>query len=139
MTTMALDTTDPRADYPEDQQWVNQGPDRRLGGALGKRLALEQRLRSFRETIPPRRELERLDDGTLIEVATAPNGKVHTSIARPTRNGRWNTERYGYRWDPNWGDERTKGYNPRPDLPPGGYIWDVVIKWNQKVPHIEVH
>ena len=133
---MALDTTDPRADYPPDQRFVNQGSDRRIGGETGKYLALQQRLRSFKCATPPTKQRERLGDGTLIEVATAPNGKVHTSIARPLRNGRWNTQRYGYRFDQSWGDERTKGYNPRPEIV-GGYIWDVVIKMNSTKPFIE--
>lgn len=124
-----IDTTDPRADYPPDQRFVNQGKDRRIGGELGKQLALEQRLRSFKSATPPTRVLERRPGGVLREVATAPDGKEHISIAIPLPNGRWNTYRRGYRYDANWGDERTKGYNPQPEII-GGYIYDYIIKLN---------
>lgn len=111
--------------------YVNPGDDRRLGGELGAQLAALQRDRSFRDPRPPVKIVEVQPDGTIIETATAPTGQTHTSIARPRGKGRWDTFRYGYRFDPNWGDANTVGVDPRPDLPPGGYIYDVVIKLNQ--------
>lgn len=124
-----IDTTDPRADYPKGQWYVNQGKDRRIGGELGKQLALEQRLRSFKCATPPKRILERRHGGVLRELSFAPDGQEHLAIAIPLPNGRWNTYRRGYRFDPNWGDERTKGYNPQPEIV-GGYIYDYIIKLN---------
>jgi hypothetical protein len=133
---MAIDTTDPRADYPEDQMYVNQGPDRRLGGPIGKQLALIQRLNSFKSAEPPLVSVETIDGGVLHEVQLWPGGQRHEAWAFPRPNGRWDTYRAGHRWDKHWGDSNTKGFNPQPEII-GGAIYDVVIKRNQKTPHID--
>src|SRR5688572_10660090 len=126
-----IDTTDPHADYPPDQRFVNQGTDERIPGEIGKFLALIQRLESFKSATPPIREVKHLSGGGLYEVATAPNGKQHLSYAFPTGNGRWMTFRFGYRYDANWGDANVKGYNPEPGVI-GGYIYDAVLKLRAK-------
>lgn len=131
-----MDTTDPRADYPPSQRFVNQGPDPRIPGALGAQLALIQRLHSFKSETPPARTVEHLPGGGLHELAVAPNGKEHHTYAFPAGD-RWSTFRFGYRYDANWGDEHVKGYNPQPEIV-GGYIYDVVIKLMAREPFIEV-
>jgi len=68
-------------------------------------------------------------------IATAPNGKPHISLATK-RGKRWLTVRFGWRYDANWGDEGTIGYNPDPDVR-GGYIFDGVIKLNAPSAFIE--
>lgn len=125
----ALDTTDPHAPYPPDRRFVNQGTDPRIPGELGERLALIQRLNSFKSATPPIVTVEELAGGVLHEVQTWPNGARHDAWAFPTPTGRWNTYRIGHRWDRYWGDERTKGYNPNPEII-GGAVYDVVIKLN---------
>jgi hypothetical protein len=122
-----------------DLGYVNPGDDRRVGGELGARMGGIQREMSFRDPRPPTKELRTLANGTLIETATAPTGQTHQSIAIPRGNGRWDTYRIGYRFDANWGDSNTVGVDPRPDLPPGGYIYDVVIKLDQAQTFIEGH
>lgn len=117
--------------------YVNPGTDRRLGGLLGRCLGRAQSQLSFKSSTPPRRVLERIGD-LLVETATAPNGRVHHTLAIPHwRPGRWITFRCGWRWDPNWGDARTIGHNPDPEIV-GGYIADVIIKLNAASPFIEV-
>src|SRR5262245_2804371 len=122
--------------YPDGRGYVNQGPDRRAGGALGQRLAKAQRDLSFKSPTSPRKTLERHGD-TLVEITTAPNGKQHIAIAIPRRNRRWDTFRFGWRYDANWGDENVQGFNPDPEIV-GGYIADVVIKLNSTSPFIEL-
>jgi hypothetical protein len=131
-----IDTTDPRADYPPDQRFVNQGPDRRIPGELGERLALLQRLSAFKSTEPPERDIAgSVDDGYLLEVAKSrPQDKPFIGVAFKVA-GRWQTFRLGWRWDPNWGDERVTGYNPDPHIV-GGYFFDAIIKLGQARPHI---
>jgi hypothetical protein len=137
---MSLDTTDPRANYPPQSRWVNQDPigDKRIGGEFGKRLALIQRLHASK-CDPPMRTVERLHDGGLHEVSTYPDGEKFHAYAWPKR-GKWDTIRFGYRFDGNWGDANTRahgGYNPEPDKI-GGRFPDVIIKLRQSKPHIEV-
>lgn len=134
---MARDTTDPRADYPDDQMYVNQGSDRRITGPLGRQLALLQRLNSFKSEVPPQISVEVLDGGVLHEVQLWPGGQRHDAWAFPRKNGKWDTYRIGHRWDRHWGDARTRGYNPQPEII-GGAIYDVVVKRNQASSHIEV-
>ena len=131
-----IDTTDPRADYPPDQQYVNQGPDRRLGGSLGKRLALIQRLNSSK-CDPPTRTVQQLEGGVLVEISTYPDGKQHTAYAVPYGQESWATVRVGYRYDANWGDANVKGYNPEPEKV-GGRIFDVVVKLRAREPFIDI-
>lgn len=118
--------------------YVNPGTDRRLGGALGKVLGRAQSALSFKSLSPPTRHVERYDHGILVECATAPNGKPHLSIAIPRGDGRWATIRAGWRYDQHWGDERTIGYNPHPEII-GGYIADVIVKLNAERTFIEEH
>jgi len=70
-----IDTTDPRADYPPDRMFVNQGTDRRIPGALGTQLALIQRLQSFKSAEPPQIRVEQWAGGALFETQTWPNGR----------------------------------------------------------------
>src|SRR5262245_49729458 len=112
--TVALDTTDPYAPYPPDQRFVNQGTDERIPGELGERLALIQRLRSFKSAEPPVVTVEELPGGVLHEVQAWPNGARHDAWAFPRPDGLWDTYRIGHRWDRFWGDENTRGYNPQP-------------------------
>lgn len=132
-----IDTTDPRADYPPDQRFVNQGTDRRIPGKLGAQLALIQRLHSSKVDGPPVYRVERLHDGGLHEIQTWPDGKDHHAFARPNRDGTWATIRFGYRYDANWGDANVKGYNPEPETV-GGRILDVAIKLRAKEQFIEI-
>lgn len=113
--------------------YVNAGTDRRIGGWIGRIAGWVQSSCSFKSPVPPTRTLKRRL-GIWIETATAPNGKTHLSFARK-RGDRWQTVRYGYRWDPNWGDAGTLGYNPHPEIV-GGYIYDGVIKLNAPISFI---
>lgn len=96
--------------------YVNPGPDRRLGGALGRVLGQAQSALSFKSATPPARMVEQLggDHGQaiLVETETAPNGRQHLTVAIPRGNGRWATFRFGWRFDPHWGDERTHRAQP---------------------------
>jgi len=132
-----IDTTDPRADYPPDQRFVNQGTDRRIPGKLGEQLALIQRLHSSKVDGPPAITVERLANGGLHEVQTWPDGKEHHAYAWPYGKGLWRTVRFGYRYDQHWGDANVKGYNPEPEKV-GGRILDVVIKLRAREPFIEI-
>jgi hypothetical protein len=114
--------------------YVNAGTDRRVGGALGRLAGRIQSEQSFKSATPPTRSLEQRN-GVYIEIATAPNGKPHISLAAK-RGSRWLTVRFGWRYDPNWGDEGTLGYNPDPEII-GGYIFDGVIKLNAPQSFIE--
>jgi hypothetical protein len=115
--------------------YVNAGTDRRVGGWLGKRAGALQSAQSFKNATPPTKVVTQIGEDIWMEVATAPNGKEHVSIAAK-RGKRWATVRYGYRFDPNWGDAGTIGYNPDPEIV-GGYIYDGVIKLNAPVSFIE--
>ena len=64
-------------------------------------------------------------------------GARHDAWAFPRPNGKWDTYRYGHRWDPNWGDAQVKGYNPQPEIV-GGAIYDVVVKRNSSQSFIQV-
>lgn len=136
-----IDTTDPKANYPSDQMYVNQGTDRRIQGSLGRRLALIQRLHSFKSEYPPERRVEQLEGGALFEIQRWPNGREHWAFAIPygimRRDVSWATFRVGWRYDANWGDANVKGYNPEPEIV-GGAILDVVIKLRAKAPFIEI-
>lgn len=118
--------------------YVNAGTDRRVGGPVGRLAGRIQSRLSFKSPIPPTRIVEEFD-GVWLETATAmlPRGataRQHVTIA--TRRGsRWFTIRAGWRYDANWGDAGTRGYNPNPEIV-GGYIFDVVFKLNAPVSFI---
>jgi hypothetical protein len=134
------DTTDPLAEYPADVRFVNQGPDRRIPGELGVRLARFQRVNAFKSADPPDRTVTGSEaDGYLWEESySRPGRKPFLGFAVKLWN-RWHTIRLGYRWDPNWGDAglRDGAYNPLPSVI-GGYFPDILLKFSQRVPHIEV-
>ena len=117
-----------------DLGYVNAGTDRRVGGTLGRLAGRLQSSASFKSATPPTKQLEK-HGSAYIEIATAPNGKPHISVAIQ-RGSRWLTVRFGWRFDPNWGDEGTLGYNPNPEIV-GGYIFDGVIKLNAPQSFIE--
>ena len=108
-----------------DLGYVNAGSDRRVGGELGRLAGRIQTALSFKSAEPPTKQLEQHGD-VWVEIATAPNGRQHFSLAVPYR-GRWATLRIGWRYDANWGDEGTLGFNPEPEIV-GGYIFDGVLK-----------
>lgn len=105
--------------------YVNAGTDRRIGGTIGRLAGRVQSAFSFKDATPPTRVVEE-KDGIFIEIATAPNGRPHISVAI-RRGQRWATVRFGWRYDANWGDEGTLGHNPDPSVI-GGYIFDGVVK-----------
>ena len=114
--------------------YVNAGTDRRIGGVIGRLAGRVQTALSFKSSTPPTKVVEQ-HGAVWIETATAPNGRQHLSIATK-RGARWATVRLGWRWDPNWGDEGTLGYNPEPDII-GGYIFDGILKLNAPISFIE--
>jgi hypothetical protein len=120
-----------------DLGYVNPGTDRRIGGELGKLLGRTQSQLSFKSDTPPTKHVERIGN-VLVETATAPNGRVHYALAVPRSGGRFATLRFGWRWDGNWGDERTIGFNPSPEIV-GGYIADGILKWNATQTFIDGH
>ncbi len=108
--------------------YVNQGTDKRVGGAVGKVAASTQRALSFRSTSEPKVAKLPLPKGGHIALAWPP----FFSMFVPTGNGRYASVRFGWRWDANWGD----GNNPT-EMPvehPGGYIADVIVKG--KIDHV---
>ena len=117
-----------------DLGYVNAGTDPRVGGTLGRIAGRLQSALSFKSDTPPVRSVKRVL-GVWVETATAPNGKQHVTLATK-RGDRWATVRYGYRFDPNWGNSDTLGYNPHPEIV-GGYIYDGVVKLNAPVSFIE--
>ena len=116
--------------------YVNAGTDGRMGGSLGRAMGRTQSALSFKSDVPPVKVVEHLEGGVLFETATAPNGRQHYSLAIPRGNGRWATFRFGWRFDPNWGDEHVIGYNPNPEIV-GGYIADGIVKTNATQTFIE--
>lgn len=108
-----------------DLGYVNAGSDPRIGGALGRAAGRLQSDASFKDATPPTKQLEQYGPA-YVEIATAPNGKPHISVAIK-RGQRWMTARLGWRFDPNWGDSGTLGHNPNPEIV-GGYIFDGVLK-----------
>ena len=117
-----------------DLGYVNAGSDRRIGGSLGRLAGRIQSAYSFKDATPPTRVVEERD-GIYIETATAPNGRPHLAVAI-RRGQRWATVRFGWRFDPNWGDAGTLGYNPNPEII-GGYIFDGVVKLDAPISFIE--
>lgn len=109
-----------------DLNYVNAGTDRRIGGPIGKIAGRIQSAYSFKSPTPPTRTLEERN-GVYVEIATAPNGKPHISVAFKYGRRWWFTIRAGWRYDANWGDEGTLGFNPQPEIR-GGYIFDLVPK-----------
>lgn len=97
--------------------YVNRGPDPRVDGTIGKIAGGIQRKLSFQSPEPPKTT-------TLgpVQLSWPP----HVSIFVPRGGGHYWSLRFGWRWDPNWGD----GNNPNePQIEkPGGYIADVVYK-----------
>jgi len=118
-----------------DLGYVNAGTDRRVGGSLGKMAGQIQSGLSFKSTTKPIKRVERLSS-IWIETAEAPNGRQHISIAVRRDRTHWLTVRFGWRYDGNWGDSGTVGYNPNPEII-GGYIFDAVIKLNAPISFIE--
>lgn len=114
--------------------YVNAGTDRRVGGALGRLAGRLQSSASFKSDTPPVRVVEE-HGPAFVEIATAPNGKPHISVAI-RRGSRWLTVRFGWRYDKHWGNSDTLGYNPDPEIV-GGYIFDGVIKLNAPISFIE--
>lgn len=108
-----------------DLGYVNAGTDPRVGGTLGRIAGWLQSSLSFKSAVPPVRNVRRFF-GLWIETATAPNGRPHYSLALK-RGDRWATVRLGWRYDANWGDAGTLGYNPQPDIV-GGFVFDGVVK-----------
>lgn len=103
--------------------YVNQGPDKRAGGAIGEVLAATQRALSYRSPSPSTVLAKiPLSDGGHIAIAWPPFLSIFVSKG----NGRYQSFRAGWRYDANWGD----GNHPTEPAhdPPGGYIADVIIK-----------
>ena len=116
---------------------VNVGPDARLPWPLGTILGRFQQQRAFKSSTPPYKVVTgSLDAGVLTERSySIPGFKPFYGWAKRRPDGRWDTFRMGYRWDPNWGDANVQGYNPDPEIV-GGYFPDVISKRGQAVPHI---
>ena len=101
--------------------YVNQGPDRRIGGLIGRWLARTQRALSFHSTTPPFSLVWRWG-------VYPQRWKIGVEFSRPwllpfvlvflPRDGyleaRWWSFRAGWRWDANWGR--------------GGYVADIIVK-----------
>lgn len=108
--------------------YVNAGTDRRYGGVIGRLAGRVQTAWSFKSNTPPNRRVEERG-GVWIETANHPDtGRPHISVA-VKRGKRWATLRFGWHFDPNWGDAGTLGHNPQPEIV-GGYIFDAVLKLN---------
>lgn len=123
-----------RGQEAADLGYVNAGTDRRYGGAIGKIAGRIQSSLSFKSSTPPVKKLEKFGD-VWVETASAPNDRQHVSLATK-RGKRWFTLRFGWRYDANWGDEGTLGFNPNPEIV-GGYIFDAVIKLNAPISFID--
>lgn len=128
-------TKDPQksaeAGYP------NPGTDLRIVGDFGRALARIQQSGSFKSSTPPvLGAVERFGRDVYLQTATAPNGQRHVTWAARQPNGKWTVVRVGPRYDPNWGDENSIGWDPDRSIR-GGYIWDIVIKFNQDRSHID--
>src|SRR5262245_5599308 len=95
--------------------YVNPGDDRRVAGELGAVFGGIQHDLSFKRAERPNKTVKRYGS-TVVETAIWPDGKQHMSIAFYRGEGLWATIRFGYRVDENWGDERTIGYNPYPEV-----------------------
>jgi len=108
--------------------YVNQGPDRRAGGALGRVLAWVQRASAFKTGREPRFVIVRGCGGS--ELMLAVNRRYpapYLSLFIKRKTTPYLSLRIGWRYDRYWGDERTVGYNPQPDII-GGCFLDVILK-----------
>ena len=112
---------------PLKWRYVNQGPDKRVGGPVGKLLGGMQRAGMHYSTKDPK-------------VASAPIGSGHIAVAWPPffslfvprKDGKYFSLRFGWRRDVNVGD----GNNPNEPAhdPPGAYFPDVILK--PKIDHV---
>ena len=97
--------------------YVNQGPDRRIGGLVGIVLAWTQRALSFHSDTAPFSSIYRRD-GWKVGIEFSRPGLlpfVLVFIPRYASDGpRWWSFRAGWRFDENWGR--------------GGYIADLILK-----------
>lgn len=124
-----------RLTYTKDPQeaaslgYVNAGTDRRIAGELGRLLGSLQTQLSYKSTTLPERKVEEVGNVKVAYDTDPGTGKQHVSVAVPRPDGRWATIRFGWRYDPYWGDANVVGFNPQPEIV-GGYIFDVVIKLN---------
>jgi hypothetical protein len=109
--------------------YVNAGTDRRITGEVGKRAGQIQSASAYKSTTPPVKGPVQQFGSVYIQVSYDPDRpqNVRYAIAVRKGNGRWATLRVGYVYDPNWGDERTIGYNPNPEIV-GGYFLDIIPK-----------
>lgn len=88
--------------------YVNRGPDPRIGGPVGWLLAAVQTLLSFHSTTPPKVAMLSLRHGGHLAICWP----LFLSIFVWRGDGRWWSFRVGWRWDVNW----------------PGYIADVIVK-----------
>lgn len=108
--------------------YVNQGTDARAGGVLGHAMAWLQWRLSFHSTSRPRVWAPWRESGGPGHVALL--WPPFLSLALPKKDGSYATFRIGWRHDGNWGDESSpdREYFTSRGWPPGGYIFDVIVK-----------
>jgi len=118
--------------------YVNPGTDRRVTGDLGRLAGQAQSASAYKSLQPPVvNPVQRYGD-VYLQTSYDPDRpqNVRYAIAVKRSNGRWATLRFGYVYDPNWGDANVIGYNPDPDII-GGYFLDIIPKFNSDRPFID--
>lgn len=121
----------------DERDGVNVGPDARLPWPFGMILGGFQQREAFKSsTAPIKMVTGSLEEGRLEQISySIPNHRAFHGWAKRRPDGLWDTFRIGWRWDPFWGDEKVRGFNPQPEIV-GGYFPDIILKKAQRVPHI---
>lgn len=111
--------------------YVNPGTDKRVTGEWGRMAGQMQSASAYKSTNPPVVGQVQQIGTVYLQTQHDPDRPQNARYALAVRksNGRWFTLRVGYVYDPNWGDERTVGYNPNPEIV-GGYFLDIIPKFD---------
>lgn len=107
--------------------FVNQGPDHRIGGPIGKALAWLQRTGAFKTPLEPRSAVLRVAGSELMLALNRRYPAPWVSLFIKT-GPRYASFRGGWRYDKNWGDANVQGYNPDPHII-GGAFPEVILKF----------
>lgn len=118
--------------------YVNAGTDSRVTGEWGALAGQIQSASAYKSSTPAAfRPIQKLGN-VFLQIQYDPDNpqNLFYRIAVKKGNGKWFTLRFGYTYDPNWGDANVVGYNPNPEIV-GGYFLDIIPKFNSDRSFIE--
>lgn len=108
--------------------FVNQGPDARPGGWVGRVLAWMQRASAYKIGAEPHAAVLRWCG---CEIMLAVNRRIWTPYVsvfiKYAPDPVYASLRIGWRYDKYWGDANVVGYNPEPQIVGGAFL-DVIVK-----------